>query len=235
MKRFDAKYKGAAGPTIAGAQIFGNVVVAGTQTAESGTVDYSIGDWIGGVKSDMFGHVVIGETTTTYSVTGRYLAGGPSIVSEPRLRFWKSEGKTSAAFLELVNKLPVSKPYTFTNEYDADTWLKSNGFYSSFGEADMVRMLSVSAMHSTRSDAANDNNAGTTVYQESGYVINQYNELYTQQDLTNSKPSGSLFVGDSNSGNYYKISPQGGGSFYTCRIDTSGNLTEFAEGYNSYP
>lgn len=235
MKRFDAKYKGAASSPIAGAEIFGNVVVAGTQTAESGTVDYTVGNWTGGVKSDMFGHVIIGETTTTYSVTGRTTGGGPSTVVEPRLRFWKSEEKTAASFLALVNKLPVYKPYTFTNEYDADTWLKSNGFYSSYGEADMVRMLNVSIMWSTRSDAANDNSPGTTVYQETGYEINQYQYLYTQQDPTNSKPSGLYFVGDSNSSNYYKISPQGGGSFYTCRIDTSGNLTEFAQGYNAYP
>jgi hypothetical protein len=234
MKRFDAKYKGAASSPIAGAEIFGNVVVAGTQTAESGTVDYTVGDWIGGVKSDMFGHVIIGETTTTYSVTGRYLAGGPYTVSEPRLRFWKSDEKSAESFIALANKIPTTHPF-FDNAYTADSWLKSNGFYSSFGEADMVRMLNVSIMWSTRSDAANDSSPGTTVYQESGYVINQYTQLYTQQDITNSKPSGSFFVGDSNSSNYYKISPQGGGSFYTCRIDTSGNLTEFAEGYNSYP
>lgn len=235
MKRFDAKYKGAASNPIAGAEVFGNVVVAGTQMAEPGTVDYSIGDWIGGVKSDMFGHVIIGETTTTYSVTGRYLAGGPYTVSEPRLRFWKSEEKTSASFLALVNKLPVYKPYTFTNEYDADTWLKSNGFYSSYGEADMVRMLGVSTMYSTRSDAANDSSPGTTVYQESGYQIPEYTNLYTQMDGTNNIPSGSFFAGDANVNNYYKITPNGGGNFYTCRISTSGNLSEFALGYNSYP
>jgi len=234
MKRFDAKHIGADSYPIAGCQIFGNVVVAGNQTAESGTVNYSVGNWTGGAKSDMFGHVIIGETTTTYSVTGRTVGGGPSTVVEPRLRFWKSDEKTEASFLALANKIPTTHPF-FDNAYNADSWLRSNGFYSSFGEADMVRMLNVSIMWATRSDAANDNSPGTTVYQESGYVINQYTQLYTQYDAYNSIPSGSFFVGDSNSSNYYKISPQGGGSFYTCRIDTSGNLTEFAEGYNSYP
>ena len=234
MKRFDAKYKGAASSPIAGAQIFGNVVVAGTQSAESGTVDYTVGNWTGGVKSDMFGHVIIGETTTTYSVTGRTVGGGPSTVVEPRLRFWKSDEKTEASFLALANKIPTTHSL-FETAGDANIWLRNNGFYSSFGEADMVRNLNVSMMWSTRSDAANDTSPGTTVYQESGYQISEYTQLYTQYDAYNSKPSGSFFVGDSNSSNYYRISPQGGGSFYTCRIDTSGNLTEFAEGYNSYP
>ena len=233
MKRFDAKHIGADSYPIAGCQIFGNVVVAGNQTAESGTVNYTVGNWTGGVKSDMLGHVIIGETTTTYSVTGRTVGGGPSTVVEPRLRFWKSDEKTEASFLELANKIPTAHPF-FDDAYTADTWLKNNGFYSSFGEADSVRSLGVSTMYSTRSDAMNDSSPGTTVYQEDGYVINQYTKLYTQQDVNNSKPSGSFFVGDSNSSNYYKISPQGGGSFYTCRIDTSGNLTEFAEGYNDY-
>lgn len=234
MKRFDAKYKGDASSPIAGAQIFGNVVIAGTQTAESGTVDYTVGNWTGGVKSDMFGHVIIGETTTTYSVTGRTTGGGLYAVHQPRLRFFKSDEKTDASFVELANKIPTTHPF-FETANDANTWLRSNGFYSSYGEADMVRMLEVSIMRATRSDAANDPSSGTTVYQERGYVINQYTQLYTQLDAYNSKPSGSFFTGDSNAGNYYKISPQGGGSFYTCRIDTSGNLTEFAEGYNAYP
>ena len=167
MKRFDAKHIGADSYPIAGCEIFGNVVVAGNITAEAGTVNYSVGNWTGGAKSDMFGYVIIGETSTTYSTTSRPTGGGTGVVSgSPRLRFWKSEEKTAASFLELVNKLPVSKPYTFTNEYNADTWLRSNGFYSSFGEADSVRMLGVSTMHSTRSDAANDSSPGTTVYQE---------------------------------------------------------------------
>ena len=236
MKRFDAKHIGADSYPIAGCQIFGNVVVAGTQTAEAGSVNYSVGNWTGGAKSDMFGHVIIGETSTTYSTTSRPTGGGTGVVSgSPRLRFFKSDEKTEASFVELANKIPIFKPSVFTTGYDADFWLRGNGFYSSWGEADSVRSLGVSTMYSTRSDAANDYSPGTTVYQEAGYVINQYTQLYTQQDINNSKPSGSFFVGDSNSSNYYKISPQGGGSFYTCRIDTSGNLTEFAEGYNAYP
>jgi hypothetical protein len=234
MKRFDAKHIGADSYPIAGCQIFGNVVVAGNQTAESGTVNYSVGEWTGGAKSDMFGHIIIGETSTTYSTTSRPTGNGTGVVSgSPRLRFFKSEEKTEASFLALANKIPTAHPF-FDDAYTADTWLKNNGFYSSFGEADSVRSLGVSTMYSTRSDAMNDSSPGTTVYQEDGYVINQYTKLYTQQDVNNSKPSGSFFVGDSNSSNYYKISPQGGGSFYTCRIDTSGNLTEFAEGYNDY-
>ena len=122
MKRFDAKHIGADSYPIAGCEIFGNVVVAGNITAEAGTVNYSVGNWTGGAKSDMFGYVIIGETSTTYSTTSRPTGGGTGVVSgSPRLRFWKSEEKTAASFLELVNKLPVSKPYTFTNEYNADT------------------------------------------------------------------------------------------------------------------
>jgi hypothetical protein len=174
-------------------------------------------------------------SSTARCSASRPTGNGTGVVSgSPRLRFFKSEEKTEASFLALANKIPTAHPF-FDDAYTADTWLKNNGFYSSFGEADSVRSLGVSTMYSTRSDAMNDSSPGTTVYQEDGYVINQYTKLYTQQDVNNSKPSGSFFVGDSNSSNYYKISPQGGGSFYTCRIDTSGNLTEFAEGYNAYP
>ena len=238
MKRFDAKYVGPDYPPVSGAEMFGKLVVTGTQTPESGSVNYAYpGGWVGGAKSDMFGYVIIGEGTTTNGfITGRTTGGGTGFVmGETRLRFWKSDERTEASFLSLANKIPVTRPYVFTNGSDADTWLKSHGFYSSFGEADTVRMLNVSIMWNTRSDAANDSSPGTTVYQETGYRISEYTHLYTQADYSNNVPSGSFFMGDSNAGNYYKITPQGGGNFYTCRISTSGALTEFALGYNSYP
>lgn len=226
MKRFDVKYVGPGASPIQGAEIYGKIAVAGTQSAVEGLIDYSTGGWVAGVKSDKFGHVIVGDTTSTYDVTGRTTGGGTGVVSsEPRLRFWKCEGKTDQAFLDLVNSVPVDKPSVFTDASVADIWLKSNGFYSSYSQPDPLAIFQISAMYSTRDAASNAPSGLINFYQESGYSVAEITSFYTGADLVNNIPTG-LLLGDSDTDNYYKVTFLLSDDYYTCRIDTSGMVSD---------
>ncbi len=115
-----------AGPAIGGTTQVGNIAVA------TGTPDYAVGDWVGGVD-DTGCYVIISETTNT-GLAGRSAGGSSEIIPAETPVFWQTTSDTDQAFLDLVNVLPGS-PGTITDVGVATDWLTSNNFWTSYGTA----------------------------------------------------------------------------------------------------
>lgn len=113
-----------AGSAIGGTTQVGNIAVA------TGTPDYSIGDWTGGVD-DTGCYVIISETTNT-GLAGRTAGGTSEIIPADTPVFWKTVAETDQAFLDLVNMLPGS-PGNITDVGTATDWLADRNFWTSYG------------------------------------------------------------------------------------------------------
>lgn len=117
------------GANIAGTTQVGNIAVA------TGSPDYSVGDWTGGVD-DTGCYVIIGDTTST-GLAGRSSGGTSDIIPADKPTFWKSATNTDQSFLDLVNSLPNS-PGDITVINDATDWLTSRDFWTSYDLASAV-------------------------------------------------------------------------------------------------
>lgn len=117
------------GSSINGTTQLGNIAIA------TGSPDYSIGDWTGGVD-DTGCYVVISDTTST-GLAGRSAGGGSEIIPENTPTFWKSDTDTDQSFLDLVNVLPGS-PGTITDIGTATDWLTAHNYWTSYGLASAI-------------------------------------------------------------------------------------------------
>lgn len=115
-----------AGSAIVGTTQVGNIAVA------TGTPDYSIGDWTGGVD-DTGCYLIISETTNT-GLAGRSAGGTSEVIPAETPVFWKTTTDTDQSFLNLVNTLPGS-PGTITDVGVATDWLAGHNFWTSYGTA----------------------------------------------------------------------------------------------------
>jgi hypothetical protein len=100
-----------------------------------GSGDYSLGNFVGGVAAsyDVSGYVIITDTTTA-DVVGRPTGNNSGFISQPdQPTYWVSPTKDDAGFLYLVNKLPErSGQATFSSPLIAATWLRNNGYWTSY-------------------------------------------------------------------------------------------------------
>ena len=104
--------------TVEGATIVGNVVIA-----TGSTVNYNIGNWVGGVD-DTSGYVVIGNIETA-GLAGRPTGGGTGVAPSVGPTFWRSKSLTIESLTELANKLPGT-PGNLTT-LDAKDWILAAG------------------------------------------------------------------------------------------------------------
>jgi hypothetical protein len=99
-----------------------------------GSGDYSIANFVGGVISgyDSTGYIIITDTTTS-GVNTRSTGNHTGTASANTPTFWVSPTKNDVGFLYLVNRLPARKGQTpFTDGLLASTWLKANGYWSTY-------------------------------------------------------------------------------------------------------
>jgi hypothetical protein len=107
----------------------------------SGTTQY--GDFvIGNVEVDYssdFGGIkwwASPEETTGYIIGNSRPGGQPvpvGVIGTAQVGFWRSKGKTDQAFLDLANYIGGKNGQpTFITTNDAEVWLESNGYYTSF-------------------------------------------------------------------------------------------------------
>ena len=108
---------------ISGTTEYGDLVVGNVN------VDYST-DY-GGVK-----WWASPEETTGYIIGNARPGGQPvpsGVTGTAQVGFWRSKGRTDQAFLDLANYIGAKNgqpPFATTN--DAEVWLESNGYYTSF-------------------------------------------------------------------------------------------------------
>jgi len=111
------------GGPIDGTTQYGDLVVGNVN------VDYS-SDY-GGVK-----WWASPEETTGYIIGNSRPGGQPvpsGVTGTAQVGFWRSKGRTDQAFLDLANYIGAKNgqpPFVTTN--DAEVWLESNGYYTSF-------------------------------------------------------------------------------------------------------
>lgn len=196
------------GTNISGFVNIGNIAVDGT-----GTGDYSLASFVGGVLGtyDSNGYVIISDTTTA-GVVGRTTGGnteGPASANTPT--FWVSPTKDDVGFLFLVNKLPARSGQTpFTTGSDAKTWLNNNGYWTSYTSSiittDLSLMLDAGDLTSysgtglTWSDISGNNNHVTMVNSSSiNWLDNGIGYFTTGSNGWFSKTGGvNLPIGNSN-------------------------------------
>ena len=197
------------GTNISGFVNIGNIAVDGT-----GTGDYSLASFVGGVLGtyDSNGYVIISDTTTA-GVVGRTTGGnteGPAPANTPT--FWVSPTKDDVGFLFLVNKLPARSGQTpFTTGGDAKTWLNNNGYWTSYTTSAIVTtdlslmldagdLTSYSGTGLTWSDISGNNNHVTMVNSSSiNWLDNGIGYFTTGSNGWFSKTGGvNLPIGNSN-------------------------------------
>jgi surface protein len=107
------------GIDIPNAERFGNILVGlpGLDIGGSGL------EWYNG-PDEILGYVI-----THDGGSGRTWGNGTGLVSGTSVGFWRSGDKTEGSFVSLTN---TTTGQTFSNGYDAKTWLESNGYWSSY-------------------------------------------------------------------------------------------------------
>jgi hypothetical protein len=111
------------GGPISGTTQYNNFVIGNVE------VDYS-SDY-GGIK-----WWASPEETTGYIIGNARPGGQPvpsGVTGTAQVGFWRSKGRTDQAFLDLANYIGAKNgqpPFATTN--DAEVWLESNGYYTSF-------------------------------------------------------------------------------------------------------
>jgi hypothetical protein len=115
MAIYDVKYNPSLTP-IAGATQMGTLAVA------IGSVDYTTGGWYGGVDDDL-GYVIYSDTSST-NLAGRPAGSASSVAQAFKPTFFRSKGKTDAALLELINRIP-GNTQSFNNINDAKAWINN--------------------------------------------------------------------------------------------------------------
>jgi len=129
--KYVTAFTGRPGFKIPGFKVIGSIAV----DTHPGSGDYSLGNFVGGVLGsyDNSGYVIITDTTTA-GIAGRTTGGnttGPAPADEPT--FWVSKTKDDSGFLFLVNRLPArSGQAPFTETLLAATWLRTNGYWTSY-------------------------------------------------------------------------------------------------------
>jgi len=123
MATFKPPFAYNTGGPIDGTTQYGDLVVGNVN------VDYS-SDY-GGVK-----WWASPEETTGYIIGNSRPGGQPvpsGVTGTAQVGFWRSKGRTDQAFLDLANYIGAKNgqpPFATTN--DAEVWLESNGYYTSF-------------------------------------------------------------------------------------------------------
>jgi hypothetical protein len=151
-----------------------------------GSGDYSIANFVGGVLGtyDSTGYVIITDTTTS-GVNTRSTGNHTGTASANTPTFWVSPTKNDVGFLYLVNRLPARKGQTpFTDGLLASTWLKANGYWSTY----VTPVLSL--------DAANYLGSGNWIDSSTG------NEFILYNSPTWSSGNGGYFTFNAGSSQY---------------------------------
>jgi len=123
MATFKPPFAYNTGGPIDGTSQYGDLVVGNVN------VDYST-DY-GGVK-----WWASPDETTGYIIGNARPGGQPvpsGVTGTAQVGFWRSKGRTDQAFLDLANYIGAKNgqpPFATTN--DAEVWLESNGYYTSF-------------------------------------------------------------------------------------------------------
>ena len=123
MATFKPPFAYNTGGPIDGTSQYGDLVVGNVN------VDYS-SDY-GGVK-----WWASPEETTGYIIGNARPGGQPvpsGVTGTAQVGFWRSKGRTDQSFLDLANYIGAKNgqpPFATTN--DAEVWLESNGYYTSF-------------------------------------------------------------------------------------------------------
>lgn len=111
------------GGPISGTTQYGDFVV--------GNVEVDYGSNYGGVQ-----WWASPEELTGYIIGNARPAGQPvpsGVTGTAQVGFWRSKGKTNQDFLNLANYIGAKNGQpTFTTTNDAEIWLESNGYYTSF-------------------------------------------------------------------------------------------------------
>ena len=111
------------GSTINGTIQIGNIAIGVSDQ------DYSLNP--GGVKwwmgpDEELGYIIAHEVPPGNQPT--------EVEVDASLAFWKSKELTDQSFLDLLNILPITRGLSlFTNVTDAQTWLSTNGHFTSYG------------------------------------------------------------------------------------------------------
>ena len=111
------------GEPISGTTQYGNFVIGNVE------VDYS-SDY-GGVKWWASPEEITGFVIGTSRPGGQPVPSG--VTGTANVGFWRSKGRTDEAFLDLSNYIAAKDgrpPFATVN--DAEIWLESNGYYTSF-------------------------------------------------------------------------------------------------------
>ena len=123
MATFKPPFAYNTGGPIDGTTQYGDLVV--------GNVNVDYGSDYGGVK-----WWASPEETTGYIIGNARPGGQPvpsGVTGTAQVGFWRSKGRTDQAFLDLANYIGAKNgqpPFATTN--DAEVWLESNGYYTSF-------------------------------------------------------------------------------------------------------
>ncbi len=108
-----------------GGTISGTTQVNDIAIATDNNPDYTEGSWVGGVDSSD-GYVIVSDTTSA-NLVGRTTGGGTGIAQSNTPTFWKSDGLTDQALIDLINKLPGSAG-NYSNVTAARNALASSSF-----------------------------------------------------------------------------------------------------------
>jgi hypothetical protein len=123
MATFNPPFGYNPGAPISGTTQYENLVV--------GNIEVDYGSNYGGVQ-----WWASPEEVTGY-IIGNARPGGqpvpPGVVGTAQVGFWRSKGRTDQAFLDLANYIGAKNGQpTFTTTNQAEVWLESNGYYTSF-------------------------------------------------------------------------------------------------------
>ena len=111
------------GSPISGTTQYGNLVVGNIDVPYS--ENYGGIEWWGAPEGD------------TGYVIGTSVPGGqptpPGVTGFAQVGFWRSKFKTNESFLGLANYIAMKNGHPpFANTNDAEIWLESNGYYTTF-------------------------------------------------------------------------------------------------------
>ena len=118
------------GNPISGFKNIGKIAI----DTNPGSGDYSLGNFVGGVNGsyDYSSYIIISDTTTAL-IDDRSTGNQTGTASPNQPTYFASKFKTDESFIRMVNRLPARSGQTpFTDSLLASTWLKANGYWTTY-------------------------------------------------------------------------------------------------------
>ena len=122
MATFNPPFAYNPGAPISGTTQYDNLAV--------GNVNIDYGSNYGGVQWWASPEEVSGYIIGNARPSGQPIPSGTTGTAQ--VGFWRSKGRTDQAFLDLANYIGSKNGQTFTTTSQAEVWLESNGYYTSF-------------------------------------------------------------------------------------------------------